>query len=561
MFTVDLIADILKKEGVKYLFCYPRNPMIEAAAAAGIRPIVCRSERNGVHIADGYSRVSSGKNVGVFAMQSGPGVENAFPGVATAFSDSVPILLLPLGKSTLSSQISPNFSPALPYKSITRYFERIENAEAVTGVMQRAFSHLRTGRFGPVMVEIPEDISMEKLSDSFLERYGSQYHSVKSVVSSGDIINIEQAAKAIMEARCPIILAGQGVLYAEASEKLAEFSELLGLPVVTTLEGKSSYPEDNPYSLGTACLAKAGPAYRFLEDADVIFGIGCSFVSHMMSPLIPSGKVIIHATNDSSDLNKSCFADYPILGDAKLILTQLIDVVKDTRSTKKRNVDSIKSEIQKSKSEWYAEWKTKLQSNEVPLSPYRILNDFMHVADPMETIVTHDSGSPREQIVPFYVATKPWGYIGWGKSHALGSGLGIIMGAKVANPDKFCVNFMGDAAFGMTGLDFETAVRCNVPILTIVFNNYSLATSSRSLAVSHDLYKTRDTLGDYADIARSLGGYGEKVEQVEDIIPAIERAKKATENGQAALLEFITCEEYAFSYKKASVDVRHYNEG
>ena len=192
----------------------------------------------------------------------------------------------------------------------------------------------------------------------------------------------------------------------------------------------------------------------------------------------------------------------------------------------------------------------KLTSNEVPITPYRVIWDFMQTIDPRDAIVTHDSGSPRDQLVPFYRTTTPRGYIGWGKSHALGTGLGLIMGAKLAAPDKFCVNFMGDAAFGMTGLDFETAVRCGIPITTIVLNNSAMAIERHALVVSHDRYRTRDIGGKYADMGRAMGGQAERVEKPADIVPALERARKLNADGQAVLLEFVTSEEIAFSHRR-----------
>ncbi|MGE3916389.1 MAG: thiamine pyrophosphate-dependent enzyme [Hyphomicrobiaceae bacterium] len=173
----------------------------------------------------------------------------------------------------------------------------------------------------------------------------------------------------------------------------------------------------------------------------------------------------------------------------------------------------------------------------------------MRVVDPKDAIVTHDSGSPRDQILPFYKATRPRGYMGWGKSHQLGTGLGLTIGAKVAAPDKLCVNFMGDAAFGMTGLDFETAVRAGVPILTVVLNNSTMAIEIPHMRLSHERHNSRDLGGNYAGIARELGGWSERVDDPEQIADAFRRARRATEEGQAALLEFVTSEETAFSHR------------
>jgi acetolactate synthase I/II/III large subunit len=293
-----------------------------------------------------------------------------------------------------------------------------------------------------------------------------------------------------------------------------------------------------------------GPILHFLREADVVLGIGCSFTRHPMATGIPAGKTLIHATNDERDLNKSYVADYPLLGDARLVLRQFIEAVKSQGGRPARR-EGVRAEVERIGASWRAEWAPKLGSAEVPLNPYRVIAEFMRAVDPRDAIVTHDSGSPRDQILPFYRAVPPRSYLGWGKSHALGTGLGLTIGAKLAAPDKLCVNFMGDAAFGMTGLDFETAVRCGIPILTVVLNNSSMAIEIPHLVLSHDRYRTRDIGGRYADLARAMGGWAERVERPEDIAGAFARARKATESGQAALLEFITSQETSFSHRRA----------
>jgi len=547
MRVVDAIAQIMKREGVEFLSTYPTTPVIDAAAAAGIRPVLCRQERVGVGIADGFSRTTNGKRLGVFAMQYGPGAENAFPGVATAFSDSVPILILPLGHQRDRAQVFPLFSSARTYASVTKWVETLNQAEQLGEVMRRAFNLLKMGRPGPVMVEIPADVAIADVP----EQIALQYRAVKATSPAGDTRDIDAATRALLEAKRPVIHAGQGVLYAEACAELLELAELLQVPVMTTLEGKSAFPEDHPLSLGTGGGGvMSGPSHHFLSQADLVLGIGCSFTKHGMASNIPAGKTIIHATNDERDLNKNYTADYPILGDAKHVLRQLIEAGEDLlrgRSRSNRAVDEIKQV----REAWLAEWMSKLTSNEVPITPYRVIWDFMQAINPRDAIVTHDSGSPRNQMVPFYRATAPRGYMGWGKSHALGTGLGLIMGAKLAAPDKFCVNFMGDAAFGMTGLDFETAVRCGIPITTVVLNNSAMAIERHALVVSHDRYRTRDIGGHYADLGRAMGGQAERVTKPIDIAPAFQRARKMNQDGQAVLLEFITSEEIAFSHRRA----------
>lgn len=542
MQVIEAIAQIMKQEGVEFLATFPTTPVIEAVAGVGIRPIVCRQERVGVGIADGFARMSNGQPVGAFAMQFGPGAENAFAGVATAFSDSAPLLVLPLGHRRDRAQVFPHFSSARAFESVLKSVETINVAHDVGPVMRRAFNALKSGRSGPVMVEIPEDLALQEVDAAALD-----YRVVKATRTAGDPQDIAEAARVLTQARRPVIMAGQGVLYAGAGDELVELAEALQLPVMTTMEGKSAFPEDHPLALGAAGGGvMTGPVHRFLNDADVILAVGCSLTAHFMHVTIPPGVTIIHATNDERDLNKSYATEHPILGDAKLVLRQFSEAVGDM-GRQSTDGAALAAEIQRTRDAWLREWMPKLTSAETPMTPYRVIWEFVQLVNPAETIVTHDSGSPRNQLLPFYRATTPRGYMGWGKSHALGTGLGLIMGAKLACPDKFCVNFMGDAAFGMTGLDFETAVRCDIPVLTVVFNNSTMAIETNARILSHRLYRTRDLGGDYADMARAMGGYAERVEDPEEIAAAFRRAKRATEEGRAALLEFITNEEIAFS--------------
>jgi thiamine pyrophosphate-dependent acetolactate synthase large subunit-like protein len=336
-------------------------------------------------------------------MQYGPGAENAFPGVATAFSDSTPILLLPLGHQRDRAQVFPLFSSARTYASVTRAVETLHLAEEVSEVMRRAFNLLKNDRPGPVMVEVPADVALEEVSAAAL-----QYTAVKPTRPAGDPRDIEAAARVLLQARQPLIHADQGVLYAEATPELIELADLLQIPVMTTLEGKSAFPEDHPLALGSGSGVMSGPVYHFLGRADVVFAIGTGLTKHGMATTLPPGKVIVHATTDVRDLNKHYQTDYPILGDARLVLRQMIDAVTDLRGAQGGERDgAVAAEIAQVREAWLQAWRPRLTSDQVPLNPYRIIWDFMRTVDASEAMVTHDSGGPRDQLMPFYRATAP----------------------------------------------------------------------------------------------------------------------------------------------------------
>lgn len=542
MKVVDAVAKVLKAEGVEYLFAYPVNPIIEAAAKLDIRPIIVRQERIGLHMADAMSRMTSGEKIGVFCMQSGPGSENAFGGVAQAYGDSAPIVVLPGGYSRSLTQIQPNFNSALNYRHVTKSCEQVTLPEAVPEAMRRAFTQARNGRPRPALVEFPSDLFGEEISEPFepapvpIVRYGP------------DGASIETAADALLGAECPVIYAGQGVHYAQAWDSLKELAELLAVPVTTSLAGKSAFPENHALALGSGGRAIPKPVHHFLQKADLIFGIGCSFTRTGFGVRIPEGKRVIHATLDPADINKDVPVETALVGDAGLILDGLLEAVRDrSNGASEERRAAVTGEIGAVKAEWLEEWNAKLTSDEVPMTPYRVIWDLLHTVDVENTIITHDAGSPRDQMSPFWQSVAPLTYIGWGKTTQLGYGLGLAMGAKLARPDHLCVNVWGDAAIGFTGMDFETAVRERIPILSVLFNNFSMAIEIPIMPVSTEKFRSTDISGNYADMAKAFGGYGERVETPDQIIPAIQRGIRKTEEGVPALLEFITAKEIQIS--------------
>jgi acetolactate synthase-1/2/3 large subunit len=534
------IAAILKREGIEILTGYPVNHLIEFAAAVDIRPIIVRQERIGLHMADAISRMTSGRKLGVFCMQHGPGTENAYGGVAQAFGDSIPILVVPQGYQRRMAHVAPNYNAVAQMRGITKSAEPLVLPGEVANVMRRAFSRLRNGRGGPVLVEVPADLWNEELPGPL------DYAPIAPTRYGPDREALRAAARMLAEAKRPVLYAGQGVHWARAWSGLRQLAELVGAPVTTSLGGKSAFPEDHPLALGSGGLAVPKTVRHFLDQADVIFGIGCSFTESNFAVAMPKGKKIIHATLDPDHLNKDIAATLGLVGDAGVTLDGLLAELAPMISTP-RNYSGTAQEIADMQAAWLAEWKPKLTSQEKPLSPYRVIWDLLHTVDVANTIITHDAGSPRDQLSPFWVTREPLTYIGWGKTTQLGYGLGLAMGAKLVHPDKLCINVWGDAAIGFTGMDFETAVRERIPILSILFNNFSMAIELKVMPISTEKYRSTDISGDYAMMARAFGGYGERITEPSEIVPAIKRGMEQTRNGVPALLEFITGKETAVS--------------
>lgn len=543
----EAIARILGAEGVDTLIGYPVSPLIEPAAAAGIRPIIVRQERTGIHMADSMSRMTSGRRVGVFTMQSGPGTENAFGGVAQAFADSVPILVIAAGHDRREMTTPPNFSAYVNYRNITKWIDQLVLPETVEATMRRAFARLRNGRPRPVLVEVPWDVWYEDCPDP------AGYVPPIAVRSAPDPADVERAADLLAAAERPVIYAGQGVHYAAAWAELRTLAELLGAPVTTSLQGKSAFPEDHPLSLGSGGRTVPRPVDVFMDETDLVLGIGASFTKTGYGLQWPATKRYIHATLDPADLDQVVPVEVGLIGDAKLVLEGLIAAVGERiREPRTERAAIVAERIAAIRTEWLDDWRPKTDSDQVPMTPYRAMRDLARSVDVARTIITHDAGSPRDQISPFWPATTPLSYIGWGKSTQLGYGLGLAMGAKLAHPDRLCINVMGDAAFGMTGLDFETAVRERIPILTVVLNNFSMAIELAEMPISTERYRSTDIGGDYAGIARDLGGWGERVTDPSELGAAVRRAVAATEAGTPALLEVLTSKEVAISMPGAT---------
>ncbi|MFV1990882.1 MAG: thiamine pyrophosphate-requiring protein [Acidimicrobiales bacterium] len=542
MNVAEAIVEILKREGIDTLFAYPINSLIETAARADIRTVIVRQERVGLHMADAYARLSSGDKIGAFAMQHGPGAENAFGGVAQCYSESVPVLVLPAGYSRQQMFTDPQYSSFLNLDRVTKSNEVLLVAEHVPEVMRRAFTALRNGRPRPAAVEIPRDMWGEEVPEplnytpALVARYGPDPSDVAAV------------ADAIATAERPVFYVGQGVHYAKAWSELRTFAEQWSIPVATSIEGKSAFPESHPLSLGSGGKSMPTAVRTFLDDADLIIGVGVSYTRTGYGVKMPKGARLVHCTVDPGDLQKDLHTEFALIGDAQLTLQALLDELAGRSTTTAENRRGrVEAEIAKLHTDFKAQWAPKLNSVATPIDPYRVVAELGRALHGVEAVVTHDAGSARDQMVPFWQSDEPLSYLGWGKTTQLGYGLGLAMGAKLVRPDAVCVNVWGDAAIGFTGMDFETAARENLPVLSILMNNFSMAGELGIMAVAQEKFGSCDISGNYADFATALGGYGERVSDPSHIAAAIERGIAKTREGTPALLEFITAQDLNYA--------------
>jgi acetolactate synthase-1/2/3 large subunit len=537
---IDYIARILKQEGVEWISCFPSNPLISAVAREGIRPIAFRHERGAVMAADGYSRISDRNRFGVVAVQSQAGAENVMGGLSQAYADNIPVLVFLGGNRLDQISVRPNFSAVQKYQGWVKQIEAIYTPGQIGDVMRRAFHALRNGTPGPVVVELTADVCSQEVAEADLS-----YRSPKATRQSPESSDIGAAASALIAASKPLIWAGAGVLASGASNDLRELAELIATPVFCTMPGKSAFDERHPLALGAGSGATTLAAHRWLSESDVLLALGSSLTRTPYGQPVHPGKLVIHNTINPDDINKDEAADIGLIGDTRLTIQALIEEIRlQTEGVGVGDRARIEAEIAAIRSQWLEEWTPLLTSDEEPLSYYRVIHEINQNLDLENSIVTHDAGAPRDSIVPFYTATTPHSFIGWGKTTHLGFGIPLMIGAKMAEPDKFCLNLMGDGAFGMSGTDIETAARSKAAITTVLLNNSAMATYSGPTQgaigeEARERYGVSSMHGDYAKIAEGMGAVGITVTKVAQIGPALLEARAHNAEGRTVLIDVL----------------------
>ena len=527
--VADAIVDILQTEGVRFVSTLPGDdilPIFDALHKNARGPLILtRHEQATVYIADGYAR-STGE-VGVAMVTKGPGRCNAFTAIVNAFTDCVPLVVI-FGHSS-RKQLAKGMLQEVPYldtfQTMAKWTFSVPSAERIPEVFRRAFTVARSGRPGPVIIEIPQDISMA-------EADLPAYQKTRRVRFGPDPDDVDKLIELMQQAKRPLFYAGRGALWSGATQRLIKVAEAYAIPVMATLPAKGAMPEDHPLCLGLGGYPRAvystGQSRKFAEDADLVIALGCSFRQHATSSWLPkpAQTKLVQVDVDPAELHKNYAADLVILADIELFLRALFEQSRSVLSSwRKGMAGDIAAEIRELKTKWMDSWNPRLTSDEIPMNPYRVCWDVTHQLDRRKTILLHDAGVTRAYVSHHYEALNPLGFIGFGGTSAMGWSTPAALGAKLGNPDKTVVNFTGDGSFGMTGMEIETAARNDIRTLTIILNNESLGASRETL---HDRFKGHEIgialRGDYAGVARALGAFGERVEKPADLQPALARA-------------------------------------
>jgi len=534
------LARILKAEGISWVSTFPVCCVNNALGQEGIPLIMMRDERYAVAVADAFSRVTGGKKIGVCTVMGGlnpAGLQMAYGALAQAFEDSSPVLciadgVLPGAAGSTSYDITAGFS------AITKWIGHVDLPHRVPECLRRAFTCLRTGRPGPVLVTVPR-----QLGEYDEEEY--PYTPVKGWRWAPDPDDVKAAVEALLAAKKPLLYAGEGVYYGDATDELLRLVELAQAPLLTTLKAKSAFPEDHPLSVGV----RGELAAHFLRRCDLLLAIGTSLSPGHFRHVIPDAedKTIVQCTVDTLDINRSYPVDYAVVGDAKLSLRALIDELSSRTGGGVEKNEELVAEIRAAKEKFMAEYRPLMESSDKPINPYRVYGDLMKTLDRNNSFVTHDSGNTRDQTSTIYESLIPRGYLGWGNVSTLGFGLAAAAAARLAYPERQCVNITGDAGVSYMMGNFEALVRYDIGVTTIHINNGGFAGYGPGFwGEGHDPYTCEvsgHSVADMSEAVRAVGYYAEDVTEPSEIIPALRRAFDENARSRPAYLEFI-CSQY-----------------
>ena len=558
----EIVAEYLIREGVPYVVGIPGHGCLGLVDAFRkrrdeLQVIQVRHEQAAVHLADGYYRVRR-EPLAVFT-SIGPGAVNTAVGVATAYVDSMAVLVLTSnvhthmkGRGVLQEIERSRWGdfPRILEPIVKRYWA-VDRVDQLPRVLPRAFNLMLTGRPGPVLIDLPMDVQCDA-AEVDLETLIPRRPEGRVL---GDPKQIEAAAELLDQARRPVILAGGGVVASGAFEELRALAEHLGAAVITTMMGKSAFPEDHPLYCWHAGSKGTTVGNAIARSADVLLAVGCRFADettcsyrHGVAFSIPPTK-LIQVDIDPHEIGKNYPVEVGIVGDARAVLSQLLKALGPARDYKSSDYFA---EIQRLKAEWLAQLHPLRESDRYPVIISRVLRELEEsIAE--DTIVVSSSGNAQAQVFQEMAFRRPGAYISTGGFSTMGWSLPAAMGCKLAAPDRSVVAVLGDGDFLMTVQELTTAVQYRIPVVCLVLNNAGWqAITDLQLAAygaGHD-YATQFNVGgegftpNLADVARAFGAHGERVTKAEEVKPALERA---FESGGPAVVEVMVNRDFPHS--------------
>ncbi len=523
----DILINSLAAEGVKFIFGYPGGAVLHIYDALfkqdKVQHILVRHEQGATHAADGYAR-ATGKP-GVALVTSGPGATNAITGIATAYMDSIPMIIITgqvattlIGNDAFQEVDSIGISrPCVKHNFL------VKDVKELATTFKKAFYIATTGRPGPVIIDIPKDITAHKAVFKYPEKI--QMRSYKPVLN-GHMGQIRRAAELILSAKRPVIYTGGGVIMGNASKQLIEFTHLLGFPITQTLMGLGSYPANDPLFIGMLGMHGAYETNMAMHQADVLIAIGARFddrVTGDLEQFCPKTK-IIHIDIDPASISKTVTADIPIVGAVDKVLTALIKIIKETDKTPDANALAA----------WWKQiktWKQETNSlaynrNTDTIKPQFVIETLSELTKG-EIFVTSDVGQHQMFVAQFYQFLQPRRWINSGGLGTMGFGLPAAMGVQLAYPDDTVVCVTGEASIQMCIQELSTCKQYDLPIKIINLNNGYMGMVRQWQEMFYDnrySHSYVDSLPDFIKLAESYGHVGMKVEQSSDVEAALKEA-------------------------------------
>ena len=537
----EIVVEELKKEGVEVAFGIPGGALLDfyeaLQQAEEIRHILMRHEQCAAHAADGYARVSG--RTGVCIATSGPGATNLITGLTNANMDSSPVVAL-TGQVPTSAIGSNAFQEASTFTitmPITKHNFLVTRAEDLPRVIHNAFYIANTGRKGVVLVDLPKDVQASKVE---VELHPEETFPGYKPNINPNKVQTKKAAEVLANAERPLILAGGGVISADATEELRTLAETLGAGVVTTLMGKGAIPESHPLCLGMAGMHGRIYANRALNECDALLALGTRFSDRLtgwqLDQFAPDAT-LIQVDVDAAEINKNIPVDIPIVGDVKLALSDIL------KWLKKESIREGSVWLQRVK-EMHSACEECIKDIRRPGSSVsdiliKELNNLLND----DTIITTEVGQCQMFAAHYYMTKKPRTFISSGGLGTMGFGFPAAIGAKVAAPDKQVVDIAGDGSFLMTCHDLATCVENDIPVVVCIFDNRYLGMVRQWQELFFDKRYLHTNLGitpDFIKLGEAFGCYAERVEKPEDLKSAL---KNAFESGKPAVLDMIVGKE------------------